>query len=128
MSSKGEYIPEQHQENKEWLETLKFYKDEIMILRNRLGEVSAKNTSQEVKMLVSHFENQFIINHEQIDELSHAAHESEAKMLKSVEENPVATDHRKLADHSELREKMATFEAIFKTLRAEANEFFAEAL
>lgn len=128
MSSKSEYISEQHQENKEWLETLKFYKDEIMILRNRLSEISAKNSSQEVKVKVSHFENQCIINDEQIDELSHAARESEAKILKSVEENPVATDHRKLADHNELREKIATFEAMFKTLRAEANEFFAESL
>ncbi len=126
MSSKGEYIPEQHQENKQWLESLKFYKDEIMILRNRLSEVSSKNSAHEVKVQVSHFENQCIINDEQIDELSHAVRESEAKIQKNVEINDVAIEHRKIEDHSELREKMVTFEAMFKTLRAEANEFFAK--
>ncbi|TAH18035.1 MAG: hypothetical protein EAZ08_12605 [Cytophagales bacterium] len=128
MSSKGEYISEQHQENKQWAANLAFYKDELQVLRNRLGEISAKNSATEIKMQVSHFENQCIINAEQIDELSHAVKESEAKILKSVEMNPVATDHRKIEDHSELREKVATFEEMFKTLRTEANEFFAKVM
>lgn len=128
MSSKGEYIAEQHQENKQWAANFAFYKDEVQVLRNRLSEISAKNSAAEIKMKVSHFENQCIINAEQIDLLNHAVNESEAKILKSVEINSVAVEHRKIEDHSELREKIATFEEMFKTLRSEANEFFAKVM
>ena len=128
MSNQESYITDLHHENKQWLETLKFYKDEIKVLRNRLGEVSAKNSAYEVKIQVSHLESQFIINDEQVDELSHAAKESEALLLAEIKENPVATDHRKLPDHSVLRDKITKFEELFKSLRTEANEFFAKTM
>jgi hypothetical protein len=128
MSNNEKYITDLHQENKQWLEAFKFYKEEIKVLRNRLGEVSAKNSASDVKIRVSHLENQFIINDEQVDELSHAVKESEALVQASINANPTATDHRKLPDHEELRNKINKFEELFKSLRAEANEFFAKVM
>ena len=128
MSNNEKYITELHQENKQWLEALKFYKDEIKVLRNRLGEVSNKNSAPQVKMSISHFENQCIINDEQADELAHAVKENEASLQANINANPTAVDHRKLPDHEVLRAKVVKFEELFKTLRAEANDFFAKVM
>lgn len=128
MTSNQSYITEQHKENKSWLETLQFYKDELKVLRNRLDEVASKNSAKEIKVQVSHFENQLIINDEQLDELNHAIKMNQAEIAQNIAENPVASDHRKVEDHAALRDRFHTFEQIFKQLRNEMNEFVAKVL
>lgn len=128
MSNNELYITDLHHENKQWLETLKFYKEDIKILRKRLEEVATKNSAKEVKIQIGHFENQCIINDEQVDELSHAVKENEAILQANINANPTAIDHRKLPDHAALREKINKFEEIFKSLRAEANDFFVKVM
>jgi hypothetical protein len=128
MTSNQSYIAEQHKENKSWLETLKFYKDEINLLRNRLGEVASKNSAKDIKIQVSHFENQLIINDEQLDELNHDIKINQAEIEQNIADNPIASDHRKVEDHTELRDRFTTFEQIFKQLREEMNEFLAKVL
>ena len=54
------YISDLHFEHMVWVNQLKFFKDELEILKNRLGEVSIRNTKMEVKAQVEHFQNQFI--------------------------------------------------------------------
>jgi hypothetical protein len=128
MTSQGNYITEQRKENIAWLETFKFYKDEIKVLRKRLEEVASRNSAKDVKMQISHFENQFIINDEQIDEISHAIKENQVKMEQHIHDNPVAVEHRKVEDHTELRDKVNVFENIFKQLRIEFNEFLSKTM
>ncbi|SFF58842.1 hypothetical protein [Thermoflexibacter ruber] len=128
MTSNQSYITEQHKENKSWLASLEFYKDEIKVLRNRLDEVASKNSDKEIKIRVSHFENQLIINDEQLDELKHAIKMNQAEIEQNITENPVASDHRKAEDHVALRDRFNTFEQIFKQLREEMNEFLAKVL
>ncbi|MBM3430464.1 MAG: hypothetical protein FJX99_05720 [Bacteroidetes bacterium] len=55
-----EFIYDQHQKHLDYLNKLEFYMEEITILKERLSEVTAKNTDKEVLKQVEHFQNQFI--------------------------------------------------------------------
>jgi len=61
-----------HSAHSDCLRTLKFYKEEIGILTERLAEIAQKNTAYEVTVQVEHFQNAFILHRNNIDELSHA--------------------------------------------------------
>ncbi len=43
-----EKIYTQHNENMEWNSALKFYKEELDLLKARLAEIASKNNNQEV--------------------------------------------------------------------------------
>jgi len=51
--------------------TLKFYKSEISFFKERLDEISEKNTAEEIRKQVEHFENTFIAMNENLDVLMH---------------------------------------------------------
>jgi transketolase len=66
-----ESIAKLHNLCEDWKRELKFFKDEIPVLRKRLDEVVSKNTSSDVLKDVEHFENKFKILSTHIDELLH---------------------------------------------------------
>ena len=68
---KTEKVYTQHEENKQWMNSLLFYTDEVKIMQGRLEEVASKNTSKEIMAQVEHFQNKLIINRESIDILKH---------------------------------------------------------
>ena len=73
-------IYDQHAENTAWTSKLNFYKDEIKIIKGRLEEVAAKNSSKEVLAQVERFQNQMIIQRNTIDEAIHAVKINEEKL------------------------------------------------
>lgn len=66
-----ESIAKLHNLCEDWKRELKFFKDEIPVLRKRLDEVVSKNTSEDILKDVEHFENKFKILSTHIDELLH---------------------------------------------------------
>ena len=54
-----------------WAKGLEFYKDELEIMNKRLLEISSKNTSEEARKGVEHFQNQFFIQQKNISDLRH---------------------------------------------------------
>ncbi|MEY3342593.1 MAG: hypothetical protein RL090_277 [Bacteroidota bacterium] len=117
-----------HSEHREWLNRIDFYYDDLKILRNRLEEVSARNTSKEVSAQIEHFENQFIIQRNELDEFRHAVNEAEEVVTKSVLENGTAVHRRSLQDDGGLRERMNQFETLFQQLRQELMTFLSKTL
>ena len=118
-----ENIFDQHLENQDWLKRLDFYKEEIVILKERLEEVTGKNNAPEFLKDVEHYQNQFIIQRNNIDEIAHIITLDEIEIQNEVKANPVAVDHRKVGDQSEHRDLVTTFEKNFTKLRAEYNLF-----
>ncbi len=118
---KTEKIYTQHEENKEWLNKLLFYKDEIKVMQNRLAEVASKNTSKEVLAGVEHFQNQLLIQNTTIDNIKHGVNMSEDSLVKEISGNEVAVDHRMVKDHTETREQITVFEKMFKDIKTELN-------
>jgi hypothetical protein len=123
---KTEKVYTQHEENKEWMNSLMFYTDEIKIMQGRLAEVASKNTSKEVMAQVEHFQNKLIIDREAIDVIKQEINLSNDVITNEVRKNETAIDHRKIKDHSLIRENMSSFEGSFSSLRKEFKEFVAK--
>ncbi len=121
-------IFEMHQEHAEWLNKLSFYKDELSIMKNRLGEIAQKNTSGDVLAQVEHFQNQFIVQAEQLDILKHHINEHEEYLQQRLNENQVAADHKTSSDSPQIRESVESFERIFNGLRQEFNQFLSKTM
>jgi hypothetical protein len=115
-----------HEEHKTWLNKLLFYKDELKIMADRIMEVAEKNTSNEVRSLVDHFQNQLIIQKEQIDILNHDIKSHESYLQKAVQKNPNNIEHEKFSDHINHRESIAVFEKLFRELREELIDFLSK--
>jgi hypothetical protein len=62
-----EYLFDLQKAHQEYNKALDFYDDDLMVLKNRLFEVSIKNTDTEIKMEVEKFQNQFIIQKDVIN-------------------------------------------------------------
>jgi hypothetical protein len=121
-----EKIYTQHAENSNWMNKLKFYKDEISILDKRLSEIASKNNHKEVLAQVEHFQNQFIIQSNNINEMSHAIGKHEAALEKEIDKNPTAVEHRKFEYHDRQKEQVESFEKNFNKIRSEFNQFSAK--
>jgi NAD-dependent SIR2 family protein deacetylase len=121
-----EKIYTQHQENQSWHQKMSFYKDEIKVLQNRLGEVVNKNTSKDMLAQAEHFQNRFIVFKNNIDELNHKINLSEDQLMLSIKQNPTAVDHRKVEDHREVREEVTVIDKSFTDLRSEVNTYLSK--
>jgi hypothetical protein len=115
-----------HSENQDWLKSLDFYKDEILILKKRLEEVTSKNNAPEFLKDVEHYQNQFIVQRNNIDELAHAIKMNEKELEKEVNSNPVAVEHRKVENHEPEADFLGYFEKNFATLRTDYNKFLSK--
>ncbi|HLO42806.1 MAG TPA: hypothetical protein VK175_00660 [Leadbetterella sp.] len=122
------YFFDLHADHVEWLKALDFYQDEILIFKNRLAEVSAKNSSSDVKKEVEKYQNKFIIQKNEIDNLKHYIHGSEREMEEEIKKNPVAVDHRKTTEDLNIRDKVEIFVKLFADLKDEFNEFVGQNL
>jgi hypothetical protein len=122
---KSEKIHTQHGENKEWSNSLSFYRDGTKIMESRLAEIVSKNTSKDVLAQAEHFQNQLIIQKDQIDRINHEINISNDTIGKEFKNNHTAIDYRTIPDHAGLRENMKSFETIFIALEVELNQFLS---
>jgi predicted nuclease with TOPRIM domain len=116
-----------HVEHSQWLENLKFYEDEVVILKSRISEIASKNTSSDVLKEVEHFQNQLIIQKNEIDELRHSIKDHEMYIENTVAHNPAA-DHKYVNDHVKERDRMETFERLFKEMKDQLNKFLSKTM
>lgn len=116
----------QHFDHAAWINKLKFYRDEIVILEKQLEEISSKNNRKDVLAMVDHFQNQFLIQKNNINNILHVVKRDEKKLILEIAGNPVAVDHRETDDHSKERDQVQTFEKTFNELRAEFKGFAAK--
>ncbi|MES2131194.1 MAG: hypothetical protein V4506_02525 [Bacteroidota bacterium] len=115
-----------HEENAEWTSYLLFYRDEVKIMKKRLEEIAAKNTSKEILAQVEHFQNQFILQTDTMDHLKHEINLNNDAINHEIKKNDVALERRKMEDHAALREKIAYFRKIFSFLKTEFNVFLSK--
>lgn len=122
------YIGELHFDHMEWLNALKFYKDEISIFEHRLEDIIRRNTGMEVMAELEHFQNQFIREREVIDELRHDIKQQENVLEKESKDHPVAIEHRYFTDHTDLRDRMQTYEKLYRELKADFYRWLSKRL
>lgn len=115
-----------HDEHREWLNKLDFYKDDLPVLRKRLEEVAAKNTASDVMKMVEHFQNQFIIQRNELDEFRHVIKEHENHLQAAINQNETAINRQSLSDHPEMRERMERYEKLFQEFRMDLLRFVSK--
>jgi hypothetical protein len=123
MATKMKHIDDLHFEHQLWMSEAKFFADELKIYQKRLAEVASKNTKEDVRKQVEHFQNQFIIQKEQLDILNHRVNEHEQWLEKYAANHPVAIDHKLFPDHDSMHEKMDTFKKLYSELKKEFLQF-----
>ncbi|MFZ4542842.1 MAG: hypothetical protein ACOYOA_02245 [Saprospiraceae bacterium] len=119
-------IYELHNEHKEWLNKLDFYKADLKFLGDRVAEIASKNTDKEVSAQCDHFANQIEIQLNEAQKLKHSIKRHEKQIEIEVENNPIAVDHRSMEDHAHEREDMDTFERIYGEQRKDLIRFFSK--
>lgn len=123
-----EHMGELHAENVKWINSMKFYEDEIKVFTKRLEELVLVNTNHDLLAEVEHFQNQFIRQREVIDELKHEFRLEEQTFVDDVKTNPVAADHRLFPYHAEMRDRYETFEKIYLDLKKDFEHFVSKSL
>ena len=77
-----------HLISEDFARTLAFYKSEIPFFKKRLEEIATKNTGEEIRKEVEHFENTFIAINENLDVLQHDVHLQQDTIMKNAKEKP----------------------------------------
>jgi phage-related tail protein len=115
-----------HSSHNDWLRALDFYKDEIDILRERLNEVAGKNTAEDVKAQVEHFENQFTVQRANIEKLQGEISANVASIAKDSSENTGFVEGRLMETFKTNEESYNNEEKIINELRHSFNRFCAD--
>ena len=117
-----------HHLNNDWLKELSFYKDELTVLQNRLGEVATKNTAKEVLAQVEHFQNKFIILNQQADYLKHDVNKLNDQLNLLAADNPEHTHQKSLPEAEAMQSRITAYAKEFSETRFELNVFLSKVL
>ncbi len=114
-----------HHENKTWSRMIEFFKQENIILKNRLSEVVDHSSDKEFLALAEQFQNKFILKDDYIDELRHDINSQGMNLINSTN---ILLDIKLLKRQEKLRNEMEYFEKDFNQLRNEFNKYLSAVL
>jgi hypothetical protein len=114
-----------HQDHTEWINSLDFYKEEIIIFQRRIEEIASKNNSSKILKMIDSFQNRLIIQRNEIDILKHNISDHEVYIKNKVAHNPAA-DHIHLLDHNNEKDSFLFFEKLFAELRKDLYIFLSK--
>lgn len=112
-----------HEDHQKWLEEVLFYKDELKIFVKRLEEIASRNSGEEIRKQIEHFQNQFVIQKEKTDMLQHDLNIHEQWLSIYAKEHPTNIENELFADHAVMRSQMNMFEKIYSELKTEYLDF-----
>ena len=117
-----------HHQTSDWLRELDFYKEELDILRKRLEEVAAKNTSKDVMVQVEHFQSRFTILREQYDILHHENGERYGRIDELAKVRPEHIEEIFVAANDSMNGRLSDFFTSFRNTRLEFNNFLSKVM
>ncbi|MFN5372600.1 MAG: hypothetical protein ACK5B6_14155, partial [Bacteroidia bacterium] len=99
-------ITDLHRTNREWLNLINFYRDEIRVMEKRMSEIASKNTGKDVLANLEHFQNQVIIQKAHLDDMQGDIVQLEDIISDEIKKNQTAADHRRHAIPEKLNQDM----------------------
>lgn len=108
----------------DWIRTLQFYKTEIPYFKKRLVEISSKNTSEDIRKEIEHFENKFIVLNGDLDQLQHNVNLQQDAAMKSASEKPLFINLRMAIVDDNLGELIESFEIEFAKNKKSSIAFY----
>lgn len=112
----------------DWTRTLQFYKTEIPYFKKRLVEISLKNTGEDIRKEIEHFENEFIVLNEDLDQLQHNVNLQQDDAMKSASEKPLFINVRKVKVDDNLGELIESFEMEFAKNKKQFYRFLSKTM
>ncbi len=112
----------------DWTRTLQFYKTEIPYFKKRLVEISSKNTGEDIRKEIEHFENEFIVLNEDLDELQHNVNLQQDASIKSATEKPLFINVRMAKVDDNLGELIDSFELEFAKNKKQFYRFLSNTM
>lgn len=110
----------------DWLAAIGFYHEDLDILEERLVEVAAKNTHEEVLKQVEHFQNQFDIQKANMADYISRIKDYVHRCAEDVKAHAGKVNVSLKKEQELLGEEFISLEKIIKTLRADFNRFLAK--
>ncbi|MEO8589872.1 MAG: hypothetical protein ABI432_10915 [Flavobacteriales bacterium] len=101
-----------HMEHTLWLNSLRFYREEIYIFNGHLEQFVRTTAQRDQMENVEHFQNKFLRETEVIDELAHAIKQHEKQLQRGT-----GSGHEDM--HADLLDRMATYERLYTELKME---------
>lgn len=112
----------------DWTRTLQFYKTEIPYFKKRLVEISSKNTGEDIRKEIEHFENEFIVLNEDLDQLQHNVNLQQDAAMKSASEKPLFINVRMVKVDDNLGEMIESFEIEFAKNKKQFYRFLSNTM
>ena len=121
-------ITDLHRTNREWLNLINFYRDEVRVIEKRMSEIASKNTGKEVLANLEHFQNQVIIQKAHLDDMQGDIVQLEDIISDEIKKNQTAADHRRHAIPEKLNQDMEQFRKLFYELRKNFMEYMVKVM
>jgi competence CoiA-like predicted nuclease len=119
----NETIYKQYVYNPQSASRLLFYADEILIISNRLEELSIENDHEEFHTRADYFREQIMVQSECINELRTEIRENEQALVEDILDNPSAISLRKKKYQQREQKSMLLFDIGFDALRQDFQRF-----
>lgn len=114
-----------HFDHKVWLNSLRFYREELFIFQRHLEQFVRTSAVPETMAHVEQFQNKFIRQSEVIDELAHDIKKHDQALADQLTAKAPGMIYRPFGIHNELRERMDTFERLYMELKNEFRNWLA---
>ncbi len=119
-------LQELHTDNREWLNRLSFYEDEIVFFTNQLEQLAGKSDHETILALCESYLNRLSIQRNQIHKIRDEVRMKERNLVLAEKADPAAADAYEFPDEASERAQMATFEEIYRKLKEEIYQFFGK--
>jgi HAMP domain-containing protein len=113
-------------EHQDWLNKIQFYKDDFIVLQNRLDEIVQKNNSKEAMVEVEHFQNLLILYKELFDELKHNVNQHMHKFNSTVDVHAGHVETTLIEEHDKMNDEVKGVEKVVNEMRQEFNKFLTK--
>lgn len=117
--------PQFSYENRSWIRLLEFFKQENIMLKNRLAEVLEQQVGRDFLARAEQFQNKFIVKDEVIDELRH---DINSQLQDMGGNSDILLPEKLLKKQEKLRNEMEYFEKEFTSLKNEFNKYLCNFL
>ena len=112
-----------HTNHVDWRKELDFYYEQIGRFEKLLGEISSKNTINQVRPQIEQFQNKFIVHRDVIDRLEHEIKMQENELAQAMRMNPTKASHTHFQDQEMMYDRMNDFVKKYNDLKKSFVQF-----
>ncbi|MBI3136824.1 MAG: hypothetical protein HYZ14_19270 [Bacteroidetes bacterium] len=115
----GMHIGELHEDHRNWILELDFYKKEIVFFQHLLEDFARNQKTNAQNAAIEQFQNKLILQNEQADIMLHYVHEQETKLQNFIKTHESNIEFITFKDHKTARDKMSMHRKLYAAMKQE---------